>query len=241
MTQRPPARIEQRATHPPLTPPSLLPLHPTVSFPHLERQQYQQTANLAFLRLPLSLPNYSIYTLDRIAATHTRTRWMQQPPQSSLFRRRTDVSPATAGPGLGGGGGGSGGYPYHPTSAAPDAAAGSSPLYGPGPLTASLPHQQQPGMAQAQEQENEALVRALIADVRQAKQSFTKMGTEVKRQNALLDTVQKAMDGARGALGRVTSRLDKASGAASFSHMWALFVFVILVLMFIYFLLKFRR
>lgn len=98
-----------------------------------------------------------------------------------------------------------------------------------------------PSAAAAQEKENDALVRALISDVRRTKESFLKMGSEVKKQNAILDSLERAFDGARGALSRVMSRLDRASGASSFSHMWALFIFVILVFMFIYALLKFRR
>ncbi|KAG5473720.1 hypothetical protein LSCM1_04350 [Leishmania martiniquensis] len=135
-------------------------------------------------------------------------------PQSSLFRRRE-------------GGAGDDGALSSPSSPAP--------------------HQARPGTAVAapvhpnalQEQENDALMQALLYDMRRAKKSFTKMGDEVREQNALLERLRTSFLNAQHSFRKTMRNLDKI-GWGSFKHMWVLALFVIAFFMLLYVMLRFR-
>jgi blocked early in transport 1 len=138
-------------------------------------------------------------------------------PQSTLFRRRDGQQD------------GDSGSPYAPPSS-------------------SMPHQLHPKAASspppmnttaAQEQENDALMQALLADMRRAKKGFTKLGDEVREQNALLERLKSTFRDAQGSLRRTMQNLDKI-GWGSFKHMWVLFLFVIAFFMLLYLMLRFR-
>ncbi|KEG10258.1 Golgi vesicular membrane trafficking protein [Trypanosoma grayi] len=94
-------------------------------------------------------------------------------------------------------------------------------------------------ISEATEEENDELMRALLSDVRVVKRNFTAMGAEVRRQNVLLDGLERVFGRTRAQLGRTLRQLD-VTGVTSVKHMWVLFVFAIVVFMLIYIMLKFR-
>lgn len=106
------------------------------------------------------------------------------------------------------------------------------------PGSQQLPHRS--AHEEVAEEENEALMRALLDDVKQLKRKHTIIGAEVKRQNALLDVLGGAFAGAQAGLRRTMRHLDRI-GWGSFKHMWILFVFVVVVLVFIVAALKMLR
>lgn len=138
-------------------------------------------------------------------------------PQSSLFRRRDGPQE------------GESGSPY--TSSSPSQPhqtrynAGSSPA----PMNTNA----------AQEQENDALMQALLADMRKTKKGFTRLGDEVREQNALLERLKATFMNAQGSLRKTMRNLDKI-GWGSFKHMWVLALFVIVFFMLLYLMLRFR-
>lgn len=140
--------------------------------------------------------------------------------QSSVFRRRerdllNGAAPADA-----------------PAAAQPGAASSPSPA-APQPVNRY-------SVTQQQEEENDAIVKALLTEVRTAKRKFSDIGDEVKQQNKLLETLELTFRSARSSLAN-TMRSLNSTGVNSVKHMWLLFIFVILFFMFIYLLLKFRR
>ncbi|ORC90117.1 Golgi vesicular membrane trafficking protein [Trypanosoma theileri] len=94
-------------------------------------------------------------------------------------------------------------------------------------------------ISEATEEENDELMRALLSDVRTVRRQFTAMGAEVRRQNSLLDRLDSVFARTRMQLGRTLRQLD-VSGVTSVKHMWVLFIFVLVVFMLIYVMLKFR-
>lgn len=138
-------------------------------------------------------------------------------PQSTLFRRRDGPQD------------GESGSPYaSPASSLPSQArhnAGSSPA----PMNTNA----------SQEQENDALMQALLSDMRRTKKGFTKLGDEVREQNALLERLKSTFMNAQGSLRRTMQNLDKI-GWGSFKHMWLLALFVIVFFMLLYLMLRFR-
>ncbi|KAG5490494.1 hypothetical protein JKF63_00614 [Porcisia hertigi] len=136
-------------------------------------------------------------------------------PQSTLFRRRE------------GGVGDDGPFSTLSSSPAPGQAcsrvAGVTPVH----------------MNASQEQENDVLMQALLSDMRRAKVSFTKMGDEVREQNALLGRLRDSFLNAQGSIRKTMHNLDKI-GWGSFRHMWVLALFVIVFFMLLYLMLRFR-
>ncbi|CAG9577792.1 putative Qc-SNARE protein [Leishmania major strain Friedlin] len=114
------------------------------------------------------------------------------------------------------------------------------------PSSAPAPYQTRPGTAAAasvhtnalQEQENDALMQALLSDMRRAKKSFTKMGEEVREQNAVLERLRTSFLNAQNSLRKTMRNLDKI-GWGSFKHMWVLALFVIVFFMLLYLMLRF--
>lgn len=208
---------------------------------------------LGCLRPPPSLffPLFFFKDSAPFHPTKEREREGGMQPQSSLFRRRNEGAEGSLG-GVSGGGyvdylaaGSTGGpSPFQsscraapPASASPPCGSAAGSRGGSSPLPAAV----RGPAAAVQEAENDAMVKALIADVRRARENFEKMGSEVRQQNAFLDALGKAFDQSKGALTRVMTKLEKVSGASSSSHMWALFLFVLVAFMFMYALLKFKR
>ncbi|CCW59584.1 unnamed protein product [Phytomonas sp. EM1] len=93
---------------------------------------------------------------------------------------------------------------------------------------------------QSYEQENDELVKALLADVKRTKSTLMKIGGEVQRQNSILDTMGKTFGDAKISLGRTIKSLSKI-GWSSFSHIWVLFLFVVVFFLIMYVLLKIRK
>ncbi|EPY31652.1 blocked early in transport 1 [Strigomonas culicis] len=91
-----------------------------------------------------------------------------------------------------------------------------------------------------QERENDALVKALLSDIKTTKSRFTKMNEEVVKHNTMLAALEKTFISARSSLADTMRRLDHI-GLSSFKHMWVLFVFVIIFFMLIYLMMKFRN
>ncbi|KPA80372.1 putative BET1-like protein [Leptomonas pyrrhocoris] len=138
-------------------------------------------------------------------------------PQSTLFRRRDGHPQEENGSPYGAS---SSPMPLQPRS---NAASPSAPLH----------------TNAAQEQENDALMQALLADMRRTKKGFTKLGDEVREQNALLEKLKLTFRSAQGSLRKTMLNLDKI-GWGSFKHMWILALFVIVFFMLLYLMLKFR-
>ncbi|CBZ23970.1 putative BET1-like protein [Leishmania mexicana MHOM/GT/2001/U1103] len=115
------------------------------------------------------------------------------------------------------------------------------------PSSSPAPYQMRLGTAAAasvhtnalQEQENDALMQALLSDMRKAKKSFTKMGDEVREQNALLERLRTSFLNTQNSLRKTMRNLDKI-GWGSFKHMWVLALFVIVFFMLLYLMLRFR-
>ncbi|KPI89784.1 putative BET1-like protein [Leptomonas seymouri] len=133
-------------------------------------------------------------------------------PQSTLFRRRDGQQERESG------------IPYASPSSTPYSLAGTA-----SPLNTNA----------VQEQENDALMQALLADMRRAKKGFTKLGDEVRQQNALLEKLMSTFRDAQGSLRKTMLHLDEI-GWGSFKHMWVLAVFVLVFFMLLYLMLKFR-
>ncbi|GET90323.1 bet1-like protein, putative [Leishmania tarentolae] len=136
-------------------------------------------------------------------------------PQSSLFHRRE------------GGVGGEGALSSSSSSPAP---------YQSRPRTAAADSMHTNAL---QEQENDALMQALLSDMRRAKKSFTKLGDEVREQKAMLERLRTSFLNAQNSLRKTLRNLDKM-GWGSFQHMWVLALFVIVFFMLLYFMLRFR-
>ncbi|AIO00013.1 Qc-SNARE protein, putative [Leishmania panamensis] len=115
------------------------------------------------------------------------------------------------------------------------------------PSSSPAPYQTRPGAAAAapvradasQEQENDVLMQALLSDMRRAKKSFTRMGDEVREQNAVLERLRASFLTAQNSLRQTMRHLDKV-GWGGFKHMWALALFVIVFFMLLYLMLRFR-
>ncbi|KAK7195510.1 Qc-SNARE protein [Novymonas esmeraldas] len=137
--------------------------------------------------------------------------------RSTLFRRREPGADDDAAPHLPSS---SPHVPYQTRAAGPAAAA---------PVHTSA----------SQEQENDALMQALLSDMRRAKKSFTRMGDEVREQNALLERLRLSFVNAQGTLRKTMRNLDQL-GWGSFKHMWILALFVLVFFMFLYVMLRFR-
>lgn len=90
-----------------------------------------------------------------------------------------------------------------------------------------------------QERENNALMAALLTDVRRAKVGLTRMGDEVRRHNTVLEALEASFTAARTSLSRTLRSLDQV-GLSSFTHMWLLLLFVIVFFMLIYLMLTFK-
>ena len=91
------------------------------------------------------------------------------------------------------------------------------------------------------EKENDAVLKALLQDVKALKKGSSEVAAEIKSHLKLLDVLGDAFSTARAGLRRTMSKLEEVGGLRSSSHMWLLFGFVFVVFIFIYFLLKFRR
>ncbi|RNF09149.1 golgi family vesicular membrane trafficking protein [Trypanosoma rangeli] len=92
-------------------------------------------------------------------------------------------------------------------------------------------------ISEATEEENDELMRALLGDVRSVRHKFTAIGEEVRRHNTLLDTLDAVFGRTRARLGRTLRQLDVA-GVTSVTHMWVLFVFVLVFFLLVYAMLK---
>lgn len=91
-----------------------------------------------------------------------------------------------------------------------------------------------------QERENDAIMKALLSDIKTTKSRFTRMNEEVTKHNTMLAALEKTFMAARGSLADTMRRLDQV-GFSSFKHMWVLFVFVVVFFMLIYLMMKFRK
>ena len=90
------------------------------------------------------------------------------------------------------------------------------------------------------EQENNALMRALLDDVRGLKTASGRIRTEVQSHNVLLNALLNTTESAKRGLTSTMKKLDGIGGWSSNAHMWLLFVFMFAVCCFIVVLLKSR-
>lgn len=90
------------------------------------------------------------------------------------------------------------------------------------------------------EAENNAVMRALLDDVRGLKSASSRIRTEVQSHNAILNSLLNTTEQAKRGLSSAIKKLDGIGGWSSSSHMWLLFVFLFLVCCFIVVLLKTR-
>ena len=94
----------------------------------------------------------------------------------------------------------------------------------------------------ATDNENDALLAALLSDVRSLRGTATDIGGEIKEHSSLFDRVAQRMSRARDSIARTTKRLVQGESAGGHvSHIWLLVVFAFVVFVFIYMLLKFKR
>ena len=114
--------------------------------------------------------------------------------------------------------------------------------------TSTTPHNRRPpataagassSSVAAAEAENDAILRALIADVRSLRTGFSDVGAEVKQHNTLLDSVSRTMSSASSGLKKSMRKLEAISeGSTGVKHMWLLLLLVVVVLIFLWLLLK---
>lgn len=90
------------------------------------------------------------------------------------------------------------------------------------------------------EGENDALMAALLSDLRGAKRGFARMGDEVRRHHTLLDSLTNSIQGVSSSLGATMRSLDSV-GVTAVKHMWILFLFVVVFFVLLYAMLKLRR
>ena len=96
-------------------------------------------------------------------------------------------------------------------------------------------------MSQVSEQENDAILTALMADIRTLKTTGGAISSELSRHNKIISMLETSFTQARGSLGKVMSKVDEVSGMNASKHMWLLILFAFGVFVFIYLLLKFKR
>lgn len=108
------------------------------------------------------------------------------------------------------------------------------------PTTAGTSSSTRDDDTQRMEQENNALMRALLDDVKGLKQASGRIHTEVQSHHVILNALLNTTEAAKRGLSNTMKKLDGVGGWSSNSHMWLLFVFVFGVCCFIVLLLKFR-
>ena len=91
------------------------------------------------------------------------------------------------------------------------------------------------------EQENDAILAALMADIKGLKTSGAAISSELGRHNKILALLEGSFGQAKGSLSKVMSKVDEVSGMNASKHMWLLVLFAFGVFVFIYFLLKLKR
>ena len=90
--------------------------------------------------------------------------------------------------------------------------------------------------------DNDALLNALLQDVKSLKSSASDIGGELKEHSSLFDRVAVRLGRAKDSITRTTQRLVKGeSMGGHVSHIWILLVFAFVVFFFIYMMLKFKR
>lgn len=90
------------------------------------------------------------------------------------------------------------------------------------------------------ERDNEAILGALLGDVRMLKKCSSAIGSEVKRHNVFLDAFGGVLTSTKDMLTKTTRKLDGVASAASNMHLWILFVFAFFVCIFIYAMIRWR-
>jgi blocked-early-in-transport protein 1 len=88
------------------------------------------------------------------------------------------------------------------------------------------------------EAENDAILKALLADVRTLKGHAKGIDAEVKQHNEILDGLMKNMIAAKDGVSKTVRKLDTVTGSAAASHMWLLFLVAFVVFFFIYVMLR---
>eukprot|EP00744_Colponema_vietnamica_P001850 GILI01003014.1.p1 GENE.GILI01003014.1~~GILI01003014.1.p1 ORF type:complete len:139 (+),score=28.45 GILI01003014.1:92-508(+) len=90
----------------------------------------------------------------------------------------------------------------------------------------------------AAEKENDAILKALMADIKTIKTTHKNIGEEIGSQNKLLELLGETFGKAQGALGSAMKKVGEVGGMSSHTHMWLLIIFAFVVFLFIWFLLK---
>ena len=88
--------------------------------------------------------------------------------------------------------------------------------------------------------ENNAIVAALMEDVRALKRASKAVQEEVKTHVRFLDRLQDITSNAKDQVKRVLGKVDEVSGFSSVGHMWLLFLVAFVVCIYLYFLLRHR-
>jgi len=94
---------------------------------------------------------------------------------------------------------------------------------------------------QAMVAENDALIEALSGDVSALKRASMGLREEVHEHLSLMDRLSGAFDASRGALRGTMGRLDKVMKNNNSKHMWMLAVFVLVVFIFLYYILRSKQ
>jgi hypothetical protein len=103
--------------------------------------------------------------------------------------------------------------------------------------TAGATHE---GEAHATEDENEAILKALLKDVRVIKKSVTDVNQEVKSHLTLLDSITKSAQVANDRVQNTVKKLQEVSGLKSAWHVWTLVLVAFFVFVYLFLLLKSR-
>lgn len=88
------------------------------------------------------------------------------------------------------------------------------------------------------ERENDAILKALMSDIKTIKSTSKGIRGELDRQGQLIDLLSTSFQKAQGALGKAMRRVGEVGGMSSHTHMWLLIVFAFCVFLFIWFMMK---
>lgn len=95
---------------------------------------------------------------------------------------------------------------------------------------------------QAVQLENDHLLEALLGNVRSTRRVAESIGHEIQSQNALLEQLQQLVGAASASLTKTLRRVNKfANSNSSYLHFWVLLLFIFVVFMFVYCLLRSTR
>lgn len=88
------------------------------------------------------------------------------------------------------------------------------------------------------ERENNAILSALLGDVRAMKKGITSVRDEVVEHKSIVNSLQDVLLHAKDGLKKTMTKLDSVSGTSSGSHIGVLLVVAFIVCIFIYILLR---